>query len=112
MYLHEKEFRACFLLSSLEYTDVFPIENEYCGIIGCCPDKRWFLFRTAYGLIKIGWRKKVIHIDWKDTGLSCTDITKDNVTVNANSIHAWGYGKCVEYLTVLSYKLAHKERTV
>lgn len=105
--MHLEYFKACFLLAGLEYTDVFNIENGYCGN-NCCPDKPWFLFRTKYGLIKIGWRKRVIDIDWSDTTLRAKDILPEDdrwVTSWDCGVHAWGYGKCVEYLTVLRYRL-------
>lgn len=94
------KFEAVFLLSGIEYTDVYAIKNEY----ECCYDKPWFLFKTEYGLIKIGWRKRVINIDWTDTKYSGL-ISSDNVTMGGNYIHAYGYHKAIEYLQELQNRI-------
>lgn len=48
----------------------------------------WWLAKTDHGLIEIGWRKRVIHIDWSDTGLESRDLSTDDVTKSNFSIHA------------------------
>lgn len=101
--MSEQHFRAVFLLANMPFTDVFPIQNGYCSR-DCCQDRPWFLFRTEHGLIKIGWRKRVIAIDWSDTGLRKV-ISKDDVTMSTYDIHAWGYGKAVTYLSILNDEL-------
>lgn len=113
MYLHEEEFRACFLLAGLRYANVYPIENEYCGSVGCCPEKRWFLFKTDYGLIKIGWRKRVINIDWKDTGYTANNFmepTENWITHGENFVHAYGYNQCVKFLDRLAHLLEKHQK--
>lgn len=64
----------------------------------------WFVVTTPKGRIKIGWRKRVININWSDTKIELEaealfpeeDVTKFNKT-----IHAWGLEKAQEYLNVL-----------
>lgn len=103
MHYNEDKFRACFLLAGLEYNDIYPIENGYCGN-QCCPDKPWFLFATDFGIVKIGWRKKVINIDWSNTSLR-TNITTDNVTKGESFVHAWSWSDCVKYLCEIRKQL-------
>jgi hypothetical protein len=75
------------------------IPNEYCGP-KCCPNNVWCLVKVPHGKIKIGWRKRVINIDWKQTTVErqSADVTPDDVTKGDRVIHAWGYDKMVEYI--------------
>lgn len=59
----------------------------------------WFQAHTAVGQIRIGWRKRVIAIDWSSTGrdLAHLFVTED-VTKGPHDIHAWGYEKAIDYL--------------
>lgn len=64
----------------------------------------WFLVTTHKGVIKIGWRKRVIQIDWTDSDIE--EETKDllpdeDVTKFEKTIHAWGYEKAQEYISKL-----------
>jgi len=101
-----------------------PIKNEYWGDdpVWATP---WILMRTPKGSIKMGWRKRVISIDWSDvvafhckelkdfkdheakeaiekSFLAKTLFPDEDVTKDEFLIHAWGYGKLLEYLTKLS----------
>jgi len=74
------------------------IPNEYDK-----SNRPWFLVTTKIGHIKIGWRKRVIVLDW-----SCTtnkgravDLFADDVTKDVHMIHAWGYEKAKEYIAKL-----------
>ncbi len=64
----------------------------------------WFVVTTKLGRITIGWRKRVINIDWEGSIINKTanelfpgeDVTKGN-----KCIHAWSYEKAKEYIDVL-----------
>jgi hypothetical protein len=58
----------------------------------------WWLIKTEYGFIKIGWRKRVIHIEWSDTTIRAI-VTKDELTKAVDYVHAYSVAKAVEYLT-------------
>ena len=61
----------------------------------------WFWVETPKGRIKIGWRKRVINIDWAKTALGATgsDIVEDpRVTHGHTYVHAWGPDKAVAAL--------------
>lgn len=60
----------------------------------------WWLFLTDLGLIRIGWRKRVIAIDWEACEVRGI-VTDDDVTKDATSVHAWKVEKAVEYLRAL-----------
>jgi len=76
------------------------IPNEYWGEMG----EPWLIVTTEIGHVKIGWRKRVIEIDWSDTDIksSAEDLFPDeNVTKIDKMIHAWGYEKATEYIKKL-----------
>lgn len=65
----------------------------------------WFLFHTIDGDIIMGWRKRVISIEWQanykpfdmDTLFHAEDVTKWEEN-GKRGIHAWGDEKAYEYL--------------
>ena len=103
----EDQVKAIFLLAGIEVQKLHELKNGYGSESYRGP---WWLVKTEWGLIQIGWRKRVISIDWEDTGLRIDEkanreyefhkypITQDNTTMWNKGIHAWGYGKAVEYL--------------
>lgn len=70
----------------------------------------WWLVKTKFGLIEVGWRKRVIQIDWRDTGLRCV-VTADEVTKDEHLVHAWNRAKAVKYLDELRVKLEREKQT-
>lgn len=96
----EQEMRLFFkeILLEAGYGDaeLVAIPNGYCPCEHCAP---WFRFKTHLGEITIGWRKRVINIDWSDTGqdlhlLFCSE----DVTKGPHHIHAWSKEKAIDYL--------------
>jgi len=56
---------------------------------------------TRVGRFKIGWRKRVIHIDWKDSKVDLTAeqlFPEEDTTKDGRMIHAWSYKKAGEYV--------------
>lgn len=97
-----KEFTEILDRSEIPYTDMVAIPNQY--------DHEplfygpWFMIETPKGRIKIGWRKRVISIDWSLTELDVTGsavVDQEQVTHGARSVHAWGADKAVEALRKL-----------
>jgi hypothetical protein len=105
--------QALFLLANIEVTNLYEIANDYWPDHTDYADVRrnhpWWLVKTNYGLIKIGWRKRVIQIDWSDTRIR-QEVTKDNVTSSNEIVHAWTYAKAVEYLTALAELFSEQSR--
>lgn len=71
-----------------------PIRNEYWSDADALP---WYSVKTSIGTIKVGWRKRVIVLDWSDTNAK-PDFSADNVTQGDSYVHAYGYDKLTEYL--------------
>lgn len=96
----EKEkLLSLFKLAGIKVACHWNIENGYGGDAA-----DWLLVRTEIGLIEIGWRKRVISIDWSDTGIQY--FIEDDVTKNEHSCHAWNYENAIKYLKGLkNYKV-------
>jgi hypothetical protein len=82
------------------------IPNGYCGDT-CCPHLPWLLVTTKMGVIKVGWRKRVIHLEWTESIIDATAGSlfgaTEQVTMAAEGkmIHAWSYEKATEYMKKL-----------
>ena len=92
----KEQMLAIFLLAGLDVVSCEKLANGYCGD-SCCGDKPWWLVETKHGWIKIGWRKRVIAIEWTRTPMKFV-VTPDDVTKSETDVHAWGWGKAVQYL--------------
>lgn len=73
----------------------WPLAPEYDDVR--CP---WWLFLTDLGPVQIGWRKRVINIDWSACVFRGV-VTEDNVTKSETNVHAYAVEKAVEYLREL-----------
>lgn len=90
------------------------IPNEYWG--GDHPAgilDPWLLITTKIGVFKVGWRKRVIVLDWEKTDIGTSVNARDtfrgeDTTKDWTSIHCWGYDKLGEYVTAL-FKVAGHE---
>ncbi len=91
------KFKDVFESAGFEDVELTPIQNRYCPCNHCAP---WYQVDTEHGQFTIGWRKRVINIDW--TGVDVTDATAlfedEDVTKDANHIHAWSYDSAKDYL--------------
>ena len=118
--MNEEEMRALFLLAGFEISSVYELANEYWPVCEEYSETRrkspWWLVKTEYGLIKLGWRKRVIEIVWEDTpyragksklwdGRDIDILTEHEVTKGETYVHAWGYARAVEYLGTLHLRL-------
>jgi hypothetical protein len=81
------------------------IPNGYCSD-WCCKHLPWFVVTTKVGRFKLGWRKRVIQIDWLDTTNTKTAaelFPNDDVTKTERMIHAWSMADAKRYIdTVLA----------
>ncbi len=89
-------------ISGIKYTKVYELVNQYWGD---CPTKYdvstpWYLFITEIGHIVVGWRKRVLNVDWSETKVRKI-VTEDQVTKAEDMVHAYSYLKLAEYLTAL-----------
>jgi hypothetical protein len=104
----EAQARALFLLAGFEVLSVYKTENRY-WLSGSDRSiaSPWWLVRIDEGIVVIGWRKRVIAIDWSDTTLRGV-VTPDDVTKDDTMVHAWRYSKAVEYLDGLRALRPHR----
>jgi hypothetical protein len=99
----EEQAKALFLLAGFNATRFHRLENKYWpeAYAELRRNSPWWLVITEFGPIEIGWRKRVISIDWQDTAAR-VEVTEDNVTKDSTSVHAWSYVKALQYLTTLA----------
>ncbi|AXQ70018.1 hypothetical protein HOU03_gp250 [Caulobacter phage CcrSC] len=57
----------------------------------------WYLVHTDFGMIHIGWRKRVISIDWEQTKVRVI-VTEDDVTKDETQVHAHSMADAAVYL--------------
>lgn len=113
----EDEVKAIFLLAGIHAEKLYKIANKYDGQM----DYPWWLVKTKWGMIEIGWRKRVINIDWSDTPLRIKKnairefefhmlpITNSDVTHEETYVHAWSYGAAVDYLAEFKRRMGNWE---
>lgn len=103
-----EEMMALFLLAGVEVLGAWELANQYWPSVEAYAVTRmnspWWLVRTKAGLVEIGWRKRVISINWFDTPIR-KEVTTDSVTKGETDVHAWSEAKAVEYLTVLGREI-------
>lgn len=103
-------YRALLLLAGVPYTAEFEIKNGYHGYssdpIYCQP---WLMIMTKWGAVKIGWRKRVINIDWRDSNYpdALVEPPESWITHDKGFIHCYGYEQAI---TALKGMMARFER--
>lgn len=101
--MNRKQVEGLAALAGIPFRSIYETPNQYwqgkSDIRG-----PWWLIITNAGVIRIGWRKRVIEIDWSDVGRH-VDVTNDEVTKDGTLVHAWTYPKALEYLTTLWHEL-------
>jgi len=93
-------FESMLNIAGFKILDCYELPNEYWPLsyFRLRMENPWWLFKTQFGLLKIGWRKRVIAIGWD--WIDCV-VTQDDVTKNSMMVHAWTDLKAVEYLKQL-----------
>lgn len=100
----ENNFRKIFIEAGFKLVDMQETPNEYSQSEHDAP---WYRVKTEVGYIDVGWRRRVINIDWgpiqhKEGILDLFD--KESVTKGNHFIHAWGWTAAKEYLTKIYQK--------
>jgi hypothetical protein len=103
----EKSFREIFSSAGFTIAVLHHLPNGYCPCERCAP---WFRVETEVGAITLGWRKRVINIDWSEidpTGKKIPSLfVAEDVTKGQASIHAWSRDKAIEYLSKIREAVA------
>ena len=103
---HVVELTELFKSAGFNTIHVETIDNEYCSE-SCCYKYPWVIVTTPKGRIKIGWRKRVMNLDWSESDIKDigTELFKDeNTTTGKDYIHCWSKEKAIEYLKKLNSK--------
>ncbi len=77
-----------------------PLANGYCSE-PCCLNLPWFRVTSKIGHVVIGWRKRVLSIDWKDSLVKASGnelFPEENVTRWETGIHAWSTEDAAKYI--------------
>lgn len=116
--MKKEEALAIFMLAYFDVKAIYELPNEYWpeAYVVQRAESPWWLVSTEMGNIKIGWRKRVISINWEETGVECI-VTDDDVTKGKFMVHAYSHAAAVKYLDALrreykkqSYVPEHAER--
>ena len=113
--MERKQLDALLTLAGIQPVAVHELANKYWPDTDTYAqirrDNPWWLVMTKVGPIVIGWRKRVISIDWEGTPVrGMMTPHGDDVTSGLDHCHAWGYPKAAQYLTTLQSALALAER--
>jgi hypothetical protein len=105
--VEQDDLLACFPASTVCYVEKIP--NGYWSAASPYGvNHPWLVVTTPVGRITIGWRKRVISIDWTDSSVNLTAdaiFPSEEVTKIGCLIHAWGYDKAKEYLAkIVAFK--------
>lgn len=86
------------------------IPNGYCSD-WCCKHLPWFIVTTRIGRITIGWRKRVINIDWSETtGKTSGELfPSEDVTKGERMIHAWSIEDAQRYVDAILQSAPQQE---
>lgn len=97
-----EQMLAIFLLAGIHVDSADELPNGYWPnaerYLQIRADSPWWLVHTEFGMVKIGWRKRVISITWERTKVRAI-VTRDEVTKDETCAHAWSYAEAVKYLT-------------
>lgn len=107
--MERKTLDALLTLAGIEPVAVHELANKYwpdCEAYAKVRrDTPWWLVLTKAGPVVIGWRKRVISINWAETGIRAKMTADDQATSELEYCHAWTYAKAVEYLSTLQSAL-------
>jgi hypothetical protein len=109
-----KQFQEIFEKAGFGRIFLREIPNEYEGTqrdgspLAAGIGSPWYLAVTFLGSIKIGWRRSVISIEWKDTVLGSLNsqefLPPGDSTRWDTGVHAYGYEQAARYLQAVYQK--------
>ena len=107
--MERKTLDALLTLAGIDPVAVHQLANKYwpdCDAYAQLRrDNPWWLVLTKAGPVVIGRRKRVISINWAETGIRAKMTADDQTTSELEYCHAWTYEKAVEYLSTLQSAL-------
>ncbi len=100
------ELTKLFADAGFETIHVKVIDNQY-SADACYYTNPWLIVTTRKGPITIGWRKRVINLDWSDSDITADGrelFKNEKTTKDKYYIHCWSKNKAIEYLKKLLVK--------
>lgn len=108
----KSQFEMIFLKAGLQHIFMEEIPNQYWSYPPGDPrpmphyaiERPWYIVTTRVGHVTIGWRKRVINIDWSKSLIKTGGdalFPNEDVTRGECYIHASSNDKAIEYLSVL-----------
>ena len=100
----QNEFRSILERSEIPFGKMVTIPNGYHPNPDSTYYGPWFLVETPKGFIRMGWRKRVISIDWERSTMTASGeqvVDEPRVTHWKKGVHCWGADKAVEALRKL-----------
>ena len=99
------EAESIFRLAGFAIVRMWELANGYWPDAPDYDDVRtpWWLLLTEIGLVQIGWRKRVLHIQWDQCAFRGL-VTEENVTKAETYVHAYSVEKAIEYLRTLQHE--------
>jgi len=106
-------YRALMMLADFDYTSEHRLVNGYCSNRGTGNpqyNQPWMMFMTEWGPIVIGWRKRVINIEWRDSKFPDLLIEPPDlwITHGPGHIHCYGYEQAIRALERLKFMFGRK----
>jgi hypothetical protein len=93
--------KALFLMADIKVSHMFEMINQYWPrdprYYTDLVESPWYAATTEYGIIILGWRKRVIEIDWTHCEVR-GPVTDDNVTKYDHLVHAYSEEDAIKYL--------------
>lgn len=97
-----EEVTQLFSLAQIKIIGIKKIENRYWpnheNYAKVKEEFPWWEVTVDFGKIVIGWRKRVINIDWQETNRRGL-VTRDDVTKSSTHVHAYSIGDALKYLS-------------
>ena len=102
---YTEHFTEIFKNAGFEKFKLKAIANGYCPCESCGP---WFIVTTPIGNWTVGWRKRVINIEWPSLKFDAESLFKDESVTKSNiMIHAYGKDKASEYINKIRLASPH-----
>ena len=108
---HVVELTEIFKDAGFKTIHVETIDSEYCSE-SCCYKFPWIIVTTSKGRIKLGWRKRVMNLDWSESDITVMGeilFKGEETTKGEKYIHCWSKDKAIEYLKKLNATEIKKE---
>ena len=103
-----EKIMALVLLAGMKHTEAHKLPNGYCRT----NPEPWMLFVVEGGTFTIGWRKRVISVEW--TVKDADPITEEDlkwITHGPRHFHAYDYQQALLFLTRVVKQTTANETT-